>query len=80
MFSVLIIISLIFLCQGPFDKKSSFVYLLARCVANNNHYLNYRKVSNIRRAKSQNLNVSHLDLQLSLRNIMRPSVKWRMKM
>ena len=40
----------------------------------------YRKFSNIRCTKSQNLNVSHLGLQLSLRNILKPSVKWRMKM
>ena len=41
---------------------------------------NYRKVSNIRCTESQNLNVSHLGLQLSLRNILKPSIKWRMKM
>ena len=41
---------------------------------------NYRKVSNIRRTKSQNLNISRLGLQLSLRNILKPGVKWRMKM
>ena len=36
---------------------------------------NYRKISNIRRrTKSQNLNVSRLGLQLSLHNILKPSV------
>ena len=40
----------------------------------------YRKVSNIMRTKYQNLNVSRLGLQLSLRNILKTSVKWRMKM
>ena len=40
----------------------------------------YRKISNIRRTKSQSLNISHLGLQSSLRNIFEPSVKWRMKM
>ena len=40
----------------------------------------YRKVSNIRRTKCQNLNASRLGLQLSLRNILKSSVKWRMKM
>ena len=40
----------------------------------------YCKISNIRRTKSQNLNVSRLSLQLSLRNILKLSVKWRMKM
>ena len=38
------------------------------------------KVSNIRRTKSKNLNASRLGLQLSLRNILKPTVKWRMKM
>ena len=42
--------------------------------------LYYRKVSNIRRTKSQNLNISHLDLQLPLHNILKPSVKRRMEM
>ena len=37
-------------------------------------HTNYRKISNIRRTKSQNLNVSYLGLQLSLCNILKPSV------
>ena len=41
---------------------------------------NYRKISNISRTKYQNLNVSRLYLQLSLRNILKPIIKWRMKM
>ena len=40
----------------------------------------YCQVSNIRRTESQNLNVSRLGLQLSLCNILKPSVKWRVKM
>ena len=40
----------------------------------------YRKVSNISRTKSQNSNSSRLGLQLPLRNILKPSVKWGMKM
>ena len=40
----------------------------------------YRKIFNIVRTKSQNFNVSRLGLQLSLRNILKPSVKWRMSM
>ena len=40
----------------------------------------YRKISNIRRTKSPNLNVSRLALQLSLLNSMKPCVKSRMKM
>ena len=40
----------------------------------------YRKTSCISRTKSQNLNVSHLVLQLSLPNPLNPTVKLRMKM
>ena len=40
----------------------------------------YRKVSNIRRAKCQNLNDSRLFLQLSVPNPLKPSVKSIMKM
>ena len=45
-----------------------------------NGNIRYRKLSNIRRTKSQNLDVYRLGLQLSLRNILKPSVEWRMKM
>ena len=44
------------------------------------HITIYHKVSNISRTKCQNLNVSRLGLQLSLRNILKQSIKWRMKM
>ena len=40
----------------------------------------YRIISNIRRIKSQNINVSRLRLQLPLSNILKPSVKWRTEM
>ena len=40
----------------------------------------YRKVSNTRRAKSQNIIASRLILQLSLPNPLKPGVKLRMKM
>ena len=40
----------------------------------------HHKISNIRRTKSPNLNVSRLVLQLSLPNPMKPGVKSRMKM
>ena len=43
-------------------------------------YFEYRKISNIRRTKSLNLNVPRLVLQLSLPNLMKPGVKSRMKM
>ena len=48
---------------------------IARFLANS-----YRQSSNIRRSKSQNLYVSLLVLQLSLRNSLKPGVKSRMKM
>ena len=44
------------------------------------HQYIYRKIFNIRRTEFQNLNVSHLGLQWPLRNILKPDVKWRMKM
>ena len=40
----------------------------------------YRQTSNTSFTKSQNLNVSHLVLQLSLGNVLKPGVKSRMKM
>ena len=40
----------------------------------------YRKISNISRTKSQNLNKSRLVLQLSLPNPLQPGVESRMKM
>ena len=40
----------------------------------------YRKVSNIRRTKSQNWNDSHLVLKLSVPNPLKPGIKSRMKM
>ena len=40
----------------------------------------YRKISNIRRTKSLNFNVSRLVLQLTLPNPMKPGIKSRMKM
>ena len=40
----------------------------------------YRQVSYISRTESKNLNVSRLGLAFSLRNILKPGVKPRMKM
>ena len=40
----------------------------------------YCKISNISPTKSQNSNASSLGLQLPLRNILKPCVKWRMQM
>ena len=47
-----------------------------RCVES----IKYHEISNIRRTKSHNLNVSRLVLQLSLPNPLKPGVMWRMKM
>ena len=44
------------------------------------HMQVYRKISNIRHTKSQNLNDSHLVLKSSLPNPFKPCVKSRMKM
>ena len=48
----------------------------------NNKYMTigYRQTSNTSRTKSQNVNVSRLVLQLSLRNLLKPGVESRMKM
>ena len=46
----------------------------------NMRYDEYHQTSNIRCTKSQNLNVSHLILQLSLPHLLKPGVKSRMKM
>ena len=43
-------------------------------------HANYRQTSDIRRTKSQHLNVSRLVLQLSLPSPLKPGVKSRMKM
>ena len=40
----------------------------------------YRQISNISRTKSPNLNASCRIFHLSLRNLLKPGVKWRMKM
>ena len=40
----------------------------------------YRKISNIRRTKSENLSDCRLVLQLPLANPLKPSVKLRLKM
>ena len=43
-------------------------------------YGDYRKISNIRRTESPNLDVSRLVVELSSPNPMKPGVKSRMKM
>ena len=42
--------------------------------------LQYRKISNISGTKPQILNAHSLGMQLSSCNLLKPSVKWRMKM
>ena len=44
------------------------------------HVYIYPQASNVRHTKSQNSNVSHLILQLSMPNPLKPGVKLRMKM
>ena len=55
-----------------------FNYVLQQEISPNRHMI-YRKISNIRRTNSQNLNDSHLVLQSSLPNPLKPGVKSRMK-
>ena len=51
------------------------------CIWYSNHcHAKYRKISNISRTKSSNVNVSRLVLQLSLPNPMKPGVKTRINM
>ena len=66
----------------PNDQSQSLNFQL-NCPGLNcpsDHIITYRKVSNIRRTKSQNFNASRLILQLSLPNPLKPGVKLRMKM
>ena len=58
-----------------------YYYVLMENWSKNNIFeCKYRKISNIKRTKSPNLDVSRLVLQLSLPNPMKPGVKSRMKM
>ena len=56
------------------EAKAAIISDLDICICN------YRKISNIRRTKSPNLNVSRLVLQLPLPNPVKSGVKSRMKM
>ena len=62
-----------------FSPYFVLVGLLLQCVALFQSG-NYCQLSNIRRSKSPNLNISRLVLQLSLPNPLKPCVKSRMKM
>ena len=57
------------LCYSEIEEKHEFELL----------QMSYNQTSNIRHTKSQNLNVSCLALQ-SLRNLLKPGVKLRIKM
>ena len=59
--------------DSSIDNNSTLVQVIA-C-----HHM-YHKISNIRRTKSPNLNVSRLVVQLSSPNPMKPAVQSRMKM
>ena len=63
---------------GPVRNK--LCQFQPRIMREYNMFYEYRKVSNIGRTKYLNLNVFRPGLQLSLRKILKPSVKWRMKM
>ena len=63
-----------------FSAKLWYLQCLWYCQPISSHNIDYRKVSNIRRTKCQNLNDSRLVLQLSVPNPLKPSVKSIMKM
>ena len=77
-------------CTNIFHRRSLYTFYSIWIIFNPSmdeqlHQLynvgwNYRKVSNIRRTKYQNLNDSRLVLQLSVPNPLKPSVKSIMKM
>ena len=57
------------------SQVTSMLPVIIRCLK-----ITHRKIFNIRRTKSQNLNDSRLVLLLPLPNPLKPSVKSRMKM
>ena len=76
-----------FFSKTPHARRGwrGVIIFIVVTVSQVSHYLigpwdMHRKVSNIRRTKSQNLNDSRLVLQLSLPNRLKPGVKSRMKM
>ena len=85
--SIIIIIKRVTItsAESRWDSASCVVVSLWLFCRKNEHvikklYYVYRKVSNIGRTKCQNINVSHLVLQLPFGSILKPNVKWRMKM
>ena len=72
-----------------FDEVKRSVFLLSMLYGSYYAFLlfaatqkikDYRKISNIRRTKSQTINASHLVLKSSLPNHLKPGVKSRIKM
>ena len=71
--------SVIYSRQFPFRFFSAYE-VLSNLEKEFNENREYHKIFNIRHTKFQNLNDSHLVLQLSLPNPLKPGVKLRMKM
>ena len=68
-----------------FNKEIISSIFIRKCIAESafefqSHISCYRKISNMSRTKSPNLNVSRLVLQLSFLNLMNPDFKSRVKM
>ena len=70
--------------RQPMMSQYIDTHFQQKCSTRVNHEIwakeTYRQVFNIRRTKSQNLNISRLALQLSSSNLLKPGVKLRMKM
>ena len=67
------------MCPKSYMLCLATVFFILQCVPQIKIRV-YRKISNIRRTKSPNLDVSRLVVQLSSPNLMKPGVKSRMKM
>ena len=59
---------------------TTYFFLASQSSPGNLNFIHHNKISNISHTKYHNLNVSHLILQLSLPNPLKPGVKSRMKM
>ena len=70
----------VFVSTKIWDKVMDVTWLHAEYMVRPVNIKDYRKVSNIRRTKSQNSNASRLILEFSLPNPLKPGVKLRMKM
>ena len=70
----------VYMCSGRAKHLSILVSFTFIFTSQIDFILMYLKVSNIRRTKSQYFNDSHLVLQSSLPNPLKPGVKLRMKM